>query len=345
MFGSGWSGEHSAVDDTLTRFLEHVRELSSVLTHTERQLLRGPEELCGDATPVQAMRRFLERHYVAHGLRPRDEHFRTEVRGEVLNRPARFWAPNRQDLLPQWQTTAEHWPNRRHVGYVSVYYHSRSLTTAALPGQGVYASFSEEDRRLYAELIVHGLAISWPDSALEMHFIRRTDTAGTWWPTPLAAFLTHAPWIPQTSLSGDPSEGTVFATAGRAWWWQATQSPPPFLSVVPAALRSSRSTKLMARLGLLGIRSWDDAGTALDRLGHLPDLVQARPHLREGRLAHEIGREYEKAWAQLLPAQGGTRTADGGHATPPHRLLVHRAGCPRIAGPGADGRDGLRPRP
>ncbi|MER8265709.1 DUF3883 domain-containing protein [Streptomyces griseus] len=326
MFGPGWPGEHSAVDDTLTRFLERVRELSSVLTRTERQLLRRPEELCGEAIPAEVMRHFLERHDVAHGLRPRYEVFRTGVRGEVLNRPARFWAPNRQNLLPQWQTAAERWPNRRRVGYVSVDYHSRSRATAALPGQGVYGSFSEEDRRLYAELIVHGLAISWPDSALEMHFVRHTDSAGTPWPTPLAAFLTHAPWIPQTSVSGVPSEGTVFATAGRAWWWQGTQSPLPFLSVVPAALRSSLSPKLVARLGLLGIRSWDDAGTAPDRLGHLPELVQVRPHLREGRLAHEIRREYEKAWAQLLPAQGGTRTTDGGPATPPHRLLVHRAG-------------------
>ncbi|MBT2898884.1 sacsin N-terminal ATP-binding-like domain-containing protein [Streptomyces sp. McG3] len=326
MFGSGWPGEHSAVDDTLTRFLEHVRELSSVLTHTERRLLSRPEDLCGDTLSVEIMRRFLERHEVAHGLRPRYEAFRTEVRGEFLNRPARFWAPNRHDLLPQWRTAAERWPNRRSVGYVSVDYHSRSRTTAVLPGQDVYASFSEEDRRLYAELIVHGLALAWPDSALEMHFVRHTDSIGTWWPTPLAAFLTHAPWIPQTSVSGDPSERTVFATARRAWWWQDTQTPPPFLSVVPAALRSSRSTKLVARLGLLGIRSWDDAGTALDRLGHLPELVQAKPHLREGRLAHEIRREYEKAWAQLLPGQGGTRVADGGPAAPPHRLLVHRAG-------------------
>ncbi|WP_432103606.1 sacsin N-terminal ATP-binding-like domain-containing protein [Streptomyces sp. bgisy091] len=326
MFGPGWPGEHSGVDDTLTRFLEHVRELSPTLTQTEQRLLPRPEELCGGTISLEVMLRFLERHYVAHGLRPRYEHFRTETRGEDLNRPARFWAPGKQDLLPQWRTAAEHWPNRRRVGFMSVEYHSRSNTAAVLPGQEKYAAFSEEDRRLYAELIVHGLAFAWPDSALEMHFVRHTDSAGTPWPTPLAAFLTHAPWIPQTSVSGSPPEGTVFATAGRAWWWQGTQSPLPFLSVVPAALRSSRSTKLVARLGLLGIRSWDDARTALDRLGHLPDLVQASPHLREGRLAHEIRREYEKAWAQLLPAQGGTRAADGVPATPPQRLLVHRAG-------------------
>ncbi|MFJ1551442.1 sacsin N-terminal ATP-binding-like domain-containing protein [Streptomyces sp. NPDC088246] len=326
MFGPGWPGEHSAVDDTLARFLEHVRDLSPTLTQTERRLLPRPEELCGGTISVEVMRRFLERHYVAHGLRPRNEVFHTKVRGEDLNRPARFWTPGKQDLLPQWRTAAEHWPNRRRVGFISVEYHSRSHNAAVLPGQEKYAAFSEEDRRLFAELVVHGLAFAWPDSALEMNFVRHTDSAGTPWPTPLAAFLTHAPWIPQTTVPGAPAEGTVFATASRAWWWQGTQSPPSFLSVVPATLRSRRSTHLVTRLGLLGIRSWDDAGTALDRLGHLPDLVRTGPHLREGGHAHEIRREYEKAWAQLLPAEGGTRTADAAPTTPPPRLLVHRAG-------------------
>ncbi|HWU09214.1 MAG TPA: ATP-binding protein, partial [Streptomyces sp.] len=325
MFGPGWPGEYSAIDDTLTRFLEHVRELSPTLTQTEQWLLPRPEELCGGTISVEVMLRFLERHRVAHGLRPRYEIFHTKVRGEDLNRPARFWAPGRQGLLPQWRTAAEYWPNRRRVGFISVEYHSRSDTAVVLPGQEKYAAFSEEDRRLYAELIVHGLAFAWLDSALEMHFVRHTDSAGTPWPTPLAAFLTHAPWIPQTTVPGAPTQEPVFATAGRAWWWQGTQSPPPFLSVAPAALRSRPSPKLVARLGLLGIRSWDDAGTALDRLGYLPDLVRAGPHLREGRYAHEIRREYEKAWAQLLPAEGGTRTADNKPATPPRRLLGHRA--------------------
>ncbi|MFC8089965.1 sacsin N-terminal ATP-binding-like domain-containing protein [Streptomyces sp. NPDC057301] len=326
MFGSGWPGEHSSVDDTLTRFLERTRGLSTVLTETEGGLLLGPEELCGEAIPVEAMRRFLERHQVAHGLRPRYEPFGTKVRGEELNRPARFWVPGPRSRLPQWRATAEHWPNRRQVGYTSVDYHARSHSVAMLPGQDDYAAFSEEDRRRYAELIVHGLASSWLDSALETQFVRHSDPTGTLWPTPLAAFLAHAPWIPQTAAPSATSEGATFATADTAWWWHGTQSPPQFLGVVPATLRSRRSAKLSARLGLLGVRSWDDPGTALVRLRHLPDLVRADAHLREGRLAHEIGQEYEKAWAQLLPTDAATRTPDGGPLTPPRQLLVTRVG-------------------
>ncbi|MFE7805638.1 ATP-binding protein [Streptomyces sp. NPDC057430] len=311
MFGPGWSGEQSSVDDTLTRFLERVRGLSPVLTETEGRIVHGPEELCGDVIPAEAMRRFLERHQVAHGIRPRYETFTAGVRGDDLNRPVRFWAPNQQSRLPQWRTTAENWPNRRRVDYTSVEYHSRFRSAATLPGQDEYSAFSEEDRRLYAELIVHGLATSWPDGALEMHFVRHSDRVGTPWPTPLAAFLAHVPWIPQTAVQGGTSEGVTFAAATSAWWWHGTQAPPQFLSVVPATLRSRRSAKLSERLGLLSIRSWDDPRTAMARLHHLPDLVHAHAYLREGRLAHEIGQEYEKAWTQLLPAEAGTRT-DGG---------------------------------
>ncbi|MCE7051580.1 hypothetical protein [Streptomyces purpurascens] len=56
---------------------------------------------------------------------------------------------------------------------------------------------------------MHGLAFSWLDSALERHFVRHTDSAVTPRPTPLAAFLAHAPWIPQTAVPGAPAEGTA----------------------------------------------------------------------------------------------------------------------------------------
>lgn len=327
MFGPGWPGEHSSVDNTLTRFLERVRALSSVLAETEGRLLVGPEELCGDAIPVEAMWRFLERHQVAHGLRPRYETFKAGVKGDDLNRPTRFWAPGQQSRLPQWRITAERWPNRRQLAYTSVEYHSRFSSAATLPGQDDYAAFSEEDRRLYAELIVHGLALAWPDTALEMQFVRHSDRAGTPWPTPLAAFLARAPWIPQTPAPTATSQGAAtFATADTAWWWHGAQPPPGFLVVVPPTLRSRRSAKLSARLGLLRVRAWDDPRTALVRLRQLPDLVRADAHLREGRLAHEVGQEYEKAWAQLLPPGAGTATADGGPLTAPRELLVTRAG-------------------
>ncbi|MFD9510657.1 sacsin N-terminal ATP-binding-like domain-containing protein [Streptomyces mirabilis] len=326
MFGPGWPGEHASVDETLTRFLERVRGLSAVLTETEGRLLPGPEELCGDTVPVEGMRRFLERHQVAHGLRPRHIVFKAGVKGEDLNRPARFWAPGWQSRLPQWRLTAERWPNRRQVDYTSVEYHSRTHSTAVLPGQDDYAAFSEEDRRRYAELIVHGLTFAWSDSALEMQFTRHSDHTGTPWPTSLSAFLVHAPWIPQTAASNAASEGATFATADTAWWWHGAQPPPGFLGVVPATLRSRRSAKLSERLGVLGVRSWDDPGTALVRLRHLPDLVPTDAHLKEGRLAHEIGQEYERAWAELLPAEPGARTAVVGPRTALPRLLVTRAG-------------------
>ncbi len=327
MFGPGWPGEDASIDDTLTRLLAGVQGLSRVLATTAGRLLESPEHLCADTgIPVDAMRRFLERHGVVHGLRPRYESFVDKIKGEDLNRPSWFWCPTPRNgavQLPKWRATAARWPNRRPVPYTSVEYRPRTHP-AILPGQGDYAAFSEEDRRLYAELIVHGLA-TWPDTALEMRFIRHSDFSGTLWPTPLSAFLAHEPWVPQTSVPRG-SAGATFVTADTAWWWYGTQNPPTFLTVVPATLRRRQSGRLRDRLSLLGSRSWDDPHTASDRLRHLPDIVETDPHLREGRIAHEIRQEYEKAWAQLLPEGSSAPSTDGRLPTTPQRLLVTRAG-------------------
>ncbi len=68
---------------------------------------------------------------------------------------------------------------------------ARFHSVATLPGQDDYAAFFEEDRRLYAELIAHGLTFAWPDFALPA----------------------HAPWIPQTAAPNVASEGVTFGAA------------------------------------------------------------------------------------------------------------------------------------
>ncbi|MFG2224967.1 sacsin N-terminal ATP-binding-like domain-containing protein [Streptomyces sp. NPDC048644] len=346
MFGPGWPGDHASVDDTLTRFLDSVLGLSAVLATTAGRLLEDPGHLCADTgIPVDAMRRFLERHGVFHGLRPRYESFTGEIKGEALNRPGWFWCRTPDSgavRLSQWRATAERWPTRRRVTYTSVEYRPRT-PQAVLPGQNDYPAFSDEDRRRYAELIVHGLA-TWPDTALQMRFIRHSDSSGTLWPTPLSVFLAHEAWIPQTPAPGGTA-GPTFATKDTAWWWLGTHTPPAFLTVAPATLRRRQSGRLPERLSLLGIRSWDDPRTAAARLRHLPDLVHTGPHLREGRLAHEIRREYERAWAQLCPPDDGAPGAEIPLRTAPERLVVTRAGVLETLGADAAGEPLFVPDP
>ncbi|WP_326790526.1 hypothetical protein [Streptomyces sp. NBC_00151] len=164
-----------------------------------------------------------------------------------------------------------------------------------------------------------------------MKFVRPvSDGHGTPWPTPLVVFLTQAAWIPQIAARGGE---VTYATAETAWWWNSQDTPPEYLTAVPATLRRRQSTEAPARLRLLGIRAWDDPRTARDRLQHLPDLVKRHAHLRQGVLRYALSREYEKAWLELLPAHDGANAA---LTSAPDQLVVARAGVLEVCNPEAE---------
>ncbi|WUH92268.1 DUF3883 domain-containing protein [Streptomyces sp. NBC_00433] len=323
MFGEGWAGEQSRTDLTLAQFLARTEGVSRALATAADRLVAPAREICaGTQTDSQTLRRFFEHHHVSHGLAITYVDSYQTVKGRLLNHPSIFPAlgalePNSVERV-QWRSAAERWPNRRAVLYQTVEYRPTHRKVAILPGQREYAAFDDESRRQYAELIVHGLD-TWPDDALEFRFAGGTDRQGTMWPTPLAAFLSGAPWIPQ---SGDDESAEAFATAGSVWWWSGREEPPRYLTVASAALRSRQSDGVLKRLELLGVRRWDDPETAADRLRHLPALLRRMPRLRQGRLGHLLRRAYEQAWADLLPPDGlGTGWRSG--ILP--ELLVSRA--------------------
>ncbi|MFD9568280.1 sacsin N-terminal ATP-binding-like domain-containing protein [Streptomyces sp. NPDC059982] len=329
MFGPGWAGAASAVDDTLVRFLEVTRTLDGSLRQAHDSLLRPAAEVCdGSGIDPAVFQRFLERQGVSHGLRPIHRDTTESVKGSQLNYPWSFnayWSicPTAQ-ARRDWVDTAQNWRSRHRVLYSTVAYQPQNRRLAKLPGQDAYAEFSDESRRLYAELIVHGLA-KWLDSALEARFVGGSDRSGTLWPTPLAAFLCQASWIPQTL---DHRGRSTFAPVSTAWWWTESEQPPAYLSVAPAGLRQLATGKALERLDLLGVRCWSNPRTALDRLRHLPQLLLDTPRLRHGMHANEIRRAYEQAWSELLPPhQGQDGMPTGGRSTDLEALLVSRAGA------------------
>ncbi|MFD7450956.1 sacsin N-terminal ATP-binding-like domain-containing protein [Kitasatospora sp. NPDC059827] len=324
MFGPGWTGAASAADDTLVRFLDLTRTLDRSLRQAHGALLRPAAEVCeGSGTDPAVFQRFLERQDVRHGLRPTYLPVTDSVKGSQLNHPWSFDAyrslHRTAEARRQWVATAQTWPNRHGDLYATVAYQPQYRQLATLPGQDAYADISDEGRRLYAELIVHGLG-TWQDSALETRFVRGRDGSGTAWPTPLAAFLCHAPWIPQTL---DHQGRSTFAPISAAWWWSESEQPPTYLSVVSAGLRQMATGKTLERLDLLGVRHWSDPRTALDRLRHLPQLLLEAPQLRNGVHANAIRRAYERAWSQLLPPHQGQDSSRADLEA----LLVSRAGA------------------
>ncbi|MFF3896865.1 sacsin N-terminal ATP-binding-like domain-containing protein [Streptomyces sp. NPDC001812] len=324
MFGEGWSGGHGGIDRTLARFLDCTEAVSRDLVAAADRVVRPAQDICADTrTDAQTLRRFLEQQGVRHGLLPTYMPTFHGVKGQYLNHPSAFpglWAVNLSpDERAQWQSTAQRWPKRRDDLFHTVEYRPTGRRVAMLPGQREYIAFDAESRRLYAELIVHGLD-TWASEALEFRFAGGSDLKGTPWPTPLAAFLSRAQWIPQT---GDDEDTPAFTTADQAWWWAATEAPPAFLTVASAALRRRQSDRVLKRLELLGVRRWDDPGTAADRLRHLPSLLRRMPRLRQGSLGHLLRRAYEQAWAELLPPDG---FGSGWRSGTLPELLVSRAG-------------------
>ncbi|MER7755237.1 DUF3883 domain-containing protein [Kitasatospora sp. NPDC097643] len=339
MFGPGWLGVTSAVDDTLVSFLDLTQALDDSLRKAHDALLRPAAEVCeGSGTDPAALQRFLERQGVSHGLRPTYRAVMGSVKGSQLNYPRSLDAYGSvcSTLLAHraWTETAQNWRNRRGSLYSTVAYRPHNGVLAKLPGQDVYAEFSEEGRRLYAELIVHGLD-RWRDSALEVRFTGGSDRSGALWPTPLAAFLCHAPWIPQTL---DHRGRSTFAPVSTAWWWSESEQPPAYLSVVPAGLRQLATGTALGRLDLLGVRRWSDPRTALDRLRHLPQLLIQAPQLRRGVHVNAIRRAYERAWSDLLPPHPGRDVRPvGGRPTVPEALVISRAGALEVLQVGPDG--------
>ncbi|MEV3856954.1 hypothetical protein AB0J38_21820 [Streptomyces sp. NPDC050095] len=342
MFGSGWPGAQRHVDDVLVRFLDRESAGSVEVARLRGCVIEPPEGILGTGGETgldpSTLRRFLERQGVSHGLQPRwHAVHRTSdsVKGEMLNSPYRFGGfprlPLRWQELSNWRLTAARWPGRQWV-YITVSYRPKG-PLCTLPGQRDYDGFDDDSRKLYAELILHGLN-SWPDAAFETTYTGGSDRHGTPWPTPLAGFLAQAPWIPQQDPRPEAAQSAPsdFADADGTWWWAAEGAPPEYLTTVPASLRARATDRALARLAQLGVRRWDEPDTALDRLDHLAELVATTPSLRHGRLGHLVRQANERAWADLLPAPGQ------GHSSLQEvtDLVISREGTLEVIGERAD---------
>ncbi|MER6149338.1 sacsin N-terminal ATP-binding-like domain-containing protein [Streptomyces hirsutus] len=322
MFGPGWPGTQRHVDDTLVRFLARESAGSDELARLAGQVIEPPEEILepGDETSVDVgtLQRFLERQGVSHGLRPRQHAVNMtsdSLKGSILNSPYSFSGfpsvPLTRQELRNWRRTAVRWTNHQRGLYSTVSYRPQQ-PLCTLPGQSDYESFDDDSRKLYAELILHGLG-SWPDTVLETTYTGGSDRHGTRWPTPLAGFLAQASWIPQQDPRPADGQATTFrfADASSAWWWSGEGAAPEYLATAPASLRARVTDRVRVRLALLGVRSWDDPEAALARLDHLAELVLSTPSLRHGRLGHLVRKANEKAWGDLLPAHGPGPTGFG----------------------------------
>ena len=154
--------------------------------------------------------------------------------------------------------------------YVSGFYVSEGAPF--LLGQARYNDLSGQAKLVYGRLVAN-LVTTLPDSAWNFSFSRvgaRSETVI--WPSPIAAFLKAAAWIPvsgQDDFSG--------FSASRCWLGSRSEVP----RFVPRAERSVReliesNQKLRQTLATrLGMPTWADVKSAPSRIVALGEMLQA----------------------------------------------------------------------
>ena len=117
-----------------------------------------------------------------------------------------------------WRRGRGTWP-RQEPSFTTTRYSPKS-GVARLPGQREWASFDTETRRIYAELVLHGLNV-WPDSDIEVQFSAPTDPVSAAWPSLRCVVPCHGgmdtaddAWRPGDGNPHVPRERLVAARGG-----------------------------------------------------------------------------------------------------------------------------------
>lgn len=185
-----------------------------------------------------------------------------------------------------------------------------------LPGQGDYDRLPARARSIYAMLVAAGCG-AWSEEHLEITF-RRTDVTSQNfdpfpWPTPVAAFLQQAAWLPVVRpLSGGES---AFERLGEVWHFSSNvpgggdYAMPDYAPLLAGVVRQvlDRHPESRVRLQNLGLNVWNDPRSAAHLVRHVGRLVNedgiAEQH------AAPLCRAYDQAWSDALAAGSGPEAA------------------------------------
>lgn len=313
-FGLGWEGEKAETDRLLNRLVARGAESSQSLSQIARAILRPPSEVIGQVEDIDELRRFIENLGANHGLMPRFFPGRSfNLPGHRVADPTS--APNFNIAASPadqktWRALAARWPRQEPSFTTSRY--TPDTNVAVLPGQFDWALFDIDTQKLYAELVVRGLDV-WPDYALEFHYSRSSDAVRSAWPSFVAAFLATAEWVPQTTPG---QRTTVTLMSPQTAWWLREAETPDYLRAQPGTFRALATSRVLSRLGKVGVRFWDDAASGRSRLDELTQLVERRALESRGQVTVAVRKAYEAAWRDVVDRQ----------AQAPHVMVVARQG-------------------
>jgi hypothetical protein len=294
-FGKAWGP--STRGDQLERLIDDATSVSAEIGALRERLVLAPQDW-----PLKVAAdgwvNFLRAIGVRDGLWP------DELPVRDLRMDGRFWTPNEvgrriglegTDLVHWSEGVAFGGGTPRH-GWTEYRLTGRICRIA---GQSDYEDLSPAAREVFARLITVGLEV-WPHEALWFSFSRpRTSGADQQsWPSPAWTFLRSAAWMPVTR----PAEpgATDFATPEEAWHFREEGDAPPLFVplIVPDIRRRIEATsQLTDRLLGLGVRVWNDPGTAAERIALLGERFATG--IAESQLA-SFRKAYERAWSTVV---------------------------------------------
>lgn len=325
LMSPAWGTEGAGL---LAQFLEAGATTVPELDALTRRFVAAPEDWASQVADQSMYSEFLLAIGVRDGI-PLDTVGLPACNGHELQPQylaRRF--PLTEGVRDAWvrDVRAQGW---RAGGYPNTPY-SFDRELSHLPGIAAVTELGATARRVFTELVLHGLR-TWPEDALQVRARRhlerhRRDPDPHTWPTPVASFLRHMPWLP---VEHGAVDGPAFVAPERAWF-NADGDLPGFVPQLSLAVRRRLDEKpTLGRLRSLGLRLWEEPADAAAAVRDLGTLL-ADGHVSDRHVVR-FKRHYQQAWHHVAGSGKWPWEKDE-----PVRLAVVRAGALRAWSAGAN---------
>lgn len=303
VFSSAWP---ETLGESVERLLDLTGATAPEIQAIRGHLLQSPEDWPFRVDPTEWID-FLRRTGVRDGLWPVANRRRVRSSGYGLSSQLAgrvFGFPETMNEMWDAAITAD----GQRPSYAGGQYESKTFSYS-LPGQADWEELSPQAQIEYASLVVASVG-SWPDATFTVRF-QRYDV--TWrnldpfdWPSPAAAFLSEARWIPV----GAPQarEDVRFLQPRSAWHFSENEfddsdyARPDYAELVQSRLRRSLDARPAAlrRLRAAGLNIWNDPAESSKLIAHLGELVHAGT-VGDLHVA-SLEKAYEQAWESVIDA-------------------------------------------
>ena len=324
VFSDGWPEETRG--RLLQRCLDAAPRDCPELEQVARRRLAGPDHRTFRGGADGQWPAFLMDLGVKRGLQPRRRALPGAHRGDTLS-GTRFWVEQGmpESAIADWKAAvAAARPHGLSPG--SAYSVTGELRW--FPGQGDIGRFDRDALELYALLVIAWLGEPLPENwslTFRHTFFSQSDVRE--WPTPLAAFLRRAAWIPATEPT---REGNETVTVAPPDIWMAADSGDRFPSFLrrPAipvlrALERAGAPHLGAIRARTGLRTFDQPDALMAQAAFLADQF-AKPGF-DGYFERQLANLYADTWQRIADRHRTGPPLPA--AETPLRLLARRRGA------------------